>query len=410
MSTQTEPTSSTAETERVVRAYFEDVERNVPGAQLQHYSPTARATIHGQTPGAVDASAIAEQFKMLYEAFPDFTFRIQDIVAQDDRAAVYWKITATFAGPGSFQGFEPTGGRMEVEGVDFVWVANGAIERIEAFSDGMTVARQLGLLPPAGSATEARMAKALNTRTRLGRLLGGSGEPEQVADGVWRVQGQPARCNIYFVRDTEAGSGVVMFDAGAHTMVNSAAAAGAKLGGINRILLGHGHTDHRGTAPFLGAPVYCHPDEVVDAEGSGGFRYWGEGLPKLPIPTRQLHLWFHRRFWDGGPVKIAGTFEEGDEVAGFRVVHIPGHAPGLIALYRERDGVALTSDCFYTLNNLGRDCPPHVPIHAYNLDTEQAIDSIRKLAALEPSVCWPGHANAVTGDVRAQLERAADAG
>ena len=30
-------------------------------------------------------------------------------------------------------------------------------------------------------------------------------------------------------------------------------------------------------------------------------------------------------------------------------------------------------------------------------------------AAMEPAVAWPGHANAVSGDVRAQLERAADA-
>ncbi len=47
---------------------------------------------------------------------------------------------------------------------------------------------------------------------------------------------------------------------------------------------------------------------------------------------------------------------------------------------------------------------------AYNLDTEQARASIRKLAALEPAACWPGHADAVAGaDVRARLERAAAA-
>ena len=48
-----------------------------------------------------------------------------------------------------------------------------------------------------------------------------------------------------------------------------------------------------------------------------------------------------------------------------------------------------------------------MPLAGFNLDTEQARASIRKVAALEPSVAWPGHADAVTGDVRAQLERAA---
>src|SRR5204862_113006 len=83
----------------------------------------------------------------------------------------------------------------------------------------------------------------------------------------------------------------------------------------------------------------------------------------------------------------AGTVSEGDDVAGFRVVHIPGHAPGQIALWRESDRVALTTDGFYTLDRWGRDSDAHVPFGPYNLDTEQARESIRKLAALEPAAC-----------------------
>jgi hypothetical protein len=56
----------------------------------------------------------------------------------------------------------------------------------------------------------------------------------------------------------------------------------------------------------------------------------------------------------------------------------------------------------------GRGCPPHVPEPTYNFDTEQARASIRKLAAMEPAAAWPGHAKPVTGDVRAQLEVAAE--
>ena len=44
---------------------------------------------------------------------------------------------------------------------------------------------------------------------------------------------------------------------------------------------------------------------------------------------------------------------------------------------------------------------------AFNEDTEQARASLRKLAALEPAAAWPGHLDPLTGDVRAQLERAA---
>ena len=399
-------TGTQTSTEQIVRAYFEELEQGSADAPLRHYGPNATGHIIGIL-GPAGREGIAEYFASLHAAFPDYRFKILDVVAQDDRAAVRWRITGTFAGPGTFNGMEPTGARIDIEGIDHVVVADDHIAEIVAYTDSMTVARQLAVLPEQGSKAEQRMTAAVNARTRLARRL--RGEPEQVADGVWRVQGQPARCNVYLVRDPDS-TGVIAFDAGARTMVNAVAAAAASLGGLQRVVLGHGHTDHRGTAPYLGVPVYCHPDEVVDAEGSGGFRYWGEGLPKLPFPTRQLHGWMHRRFWDGGPVKIAGTVREGDEVAGFRVVHLPGHAPGLIALVRDADGVALTTDCFYTLDNLGRDCPPHVPLRAYNLDTDQAIGSIRKLAALELRTCFPGHANPVTGDVRAQLERAADAG
>ena len=113
--------------------------------------------------------------------------------------------------------------------------------------------------------------------------------------------------------------------------------------------------------------------------------------------------------WDGGPVEIAGTVSEGDEIAGFRVVHLPGHAPGLIGLWRESDRLALCSDTLYTLDpQTGRKGPPRVPHRAFNKDTEQARASIRKLAALEPATVWPGHADPVVGDVRSELERIAN--
>jgi glyoxylase-like metal-dependent hydrolase (beta-lactamase superfamily II) len=107
-------------------------------------------------------------------------------------------------------------------------------------------------------------------------------------------------------------------------------------------------------------------------------------------------------------VKIADTVAEGDEIAGFRVVSIPGHAPGQIALWRESDRLALSSDCFYTMDIWGRDSEPHAPFPVYTYDLDAARESMRKLAALEPAAAWPGHARPVTGDVRSQLERAAD--
>ena len=234
-------------------------------------------------------------------------------------------------------------------------------------------------------------------------------EPQRVAEGVWLMRGGLLRTmNVYLVED---GGSVVVFDTGEKGMADSIVAAAERLGGIARVVLGHADTDHRGSAPALSelAPVLCHPDAVSDAEGTGGRDHWNfEQLPRL---VRVVQGFSHDHVWDGGPVKISGTLREGDEVAGFRVIELAGHAPGQIGLLRERDGVALVSDCFYMTDLWGRSVPPQVPHHAYNLDTAQARDSIRKLASLRPAVCWPGHRGPLAGPgVSEQLMRAAGEG
>jgi hydroxyacylglutathione hydrolase len=273
----------------------------------------------------------------------------------------------------------------------------------EAYVDGMTIARQLGVLPPTDSGAERGLTALTNLRTRLARRIA-AGDPEPIADGVWVVRGGfPGRImNVYLLRD---GDGVLLFDAGVQSMTPALAAIGAQMGGITRIVLGHGHADHRGAAPGLGAPVWCHPDEVADAEGDGGMHYFD--LTALDAPGKLL-LRRLLPIWDAGPVSIAGTVSEGDEVAGFRAIHLPGHAPGLIGLWRDSDRLALVSDCFYTLNpQTGIPGAPRVPHRAFNKDNEQARASMRKLAALAPATAWCGHAEPLRGDVAGQLERAA---
>jgi hydroxyacylglutathione hydrolase len=393
-----------SEAEAVARRYFEAINAHDLDGAVALWATGGRENVRGQVDTTAPAG-VREFIGDLLGALPDLRWEIVRTTTEGDRCAVQWRMTGTFAGPGTFGGLAPTGHPLVLEGVDVLTVRDGLIELNDAFTDTMTVPRQIGMMPPLGSVAEQRLLGAFNVKTRVtGRALG---EAELVAEGVWVVQGQPGRCNVYLIEDE---GGVTMFDAGARTMVRAVAAAGARLGGIRRIVLGHGHTDHRGTAPALGVPVYCHPNEVQDAEGSGGFRYWPQGLVGLPTPQRQIHRVLHRYAWDGGPVKIAGTVAENDEVAGFRVIDLPGHAPGQIGLWRESDRLALTSDTFYSIavDGWGVGCPPRVPLEMFNYDTEQARASIRKLAALEPAAAWSGHSKPLTGDVRGQLERAAD--
>jgi hydroxyacylglutathione hydrolase len=395
--------ASKTETAKVVRAYFEELGAGNPDAPLQYYAPDGRARIYGVLPPS-SREEIAAYFRSLWAAFPDFRLEVTDLLADGNQAAVHWRATGTFAGSETFQGLEPNGTRIEVDGVDLVWLKDGKIARIEAYTDNTTIARQLGTLPPQGSPAEERLIGVMNARTRVGRLIAGA--PERVADGVWVIRGGlPQRTmNVYFIQD---GEGVLLFDAGIRAMTRAVAAAGVGLGGITRIVLGHGHIDHRGVAPGLGLPVLCHPDNRADAEGDGGLNY--ADFSKFRSPLARVLYPRLLRWWDGGPVEIAETVSEGDEIAGFEVVLLAGHAPGMIGLWRKSDRLALTSDCFYTLDpETGRKGHARVPHEAFSLDTEQARASMRKLAALNPASAWPGHADALTGDVRSQLERAAD--
>jgi glyoxylase-like metal-dependent hydrolase (beta-lactamase superfamily II) len=234
---------------------------------------------------------------------------------------------------------------------------------------------------------------------------------ERVADGVWLLRGDlRGSMNIYFL---EGEGGAVQFDAGTKAMTKQARAAGERLGGVERIVLGHAHADHRGTASRLDAPVYCHPDEVADAESDTAIASYMD-ISELPVALARRAYPFLLRRWDGGAVKIDGTVAEGDEVAGFQVIHFPGHAPGLIGLWRESDRVALVSDVIYLIDStrLGKPLPEGeagVPHPAWAWDHARAKESVRKLAALEPAVVAAGHAEPLRGEnLRETLERAAE--
>ena len=393
----------------VAKRYFEALAARDVESAVAFWAPGGVERLVGQRE-LTAPEGVRELQNELLGAFPDLSWEILEVLAGDNgdagRVAVRWRATGTFAGPKTFQGFVANGARLEMEGCDVLTVSpEGKIERLDAYLDSGDVARQLGVLPPTGSRAESNLTKLANVRTRAMSWVRG-GEAEPIAEGVWLVRGGiPKTMNVYLIED---GGGVTLFDAGVSDMTAAVAGAGARLGGIKRVVLGHADADHRGAAPGLNVPVYCHPAEREAAESPSHYRDYFD-RSKLD-PRGRTVLWRLLPTWDGGPVQIAGTVDEGDEVAGFKVVHLPGHAPGLIGLFRESDRLALVSDAIYTLDpQSGRRQPAHVPHPAFNQDTEQARVSVRKLAALEPATVWAGHADPVTGDVRGQLDRAATA-
>ena len=138
----------------IARRYFDALTKHELDDAVALWAPGAVDRLIGQDE-LVAPDGIRQYFGDLFDAFPDFAFEIVDTTTQRERCTVRWRATATFIGPGRFQGFAPTGERIAIEGCDVFEVADDLIVANTAYLDSGDIARQLGFLPPAGSRAES---------------------------------------------------------------------------------------------------------------------------------------------------------------------------------------------------------------------------------------------------------------
>jgi glyoxylase-like metal-dependent hydrolase (beta-lactamase superfamily II) len=205
---------------------------------------------------------------------------------------------------------------------------------------------------------------------------------KRLAPGVWRLKELPIpSINVYLAED-------VLIDAG---RTWDRRRIFAELDGveISALALTHVHPDHQGCAKAVcdarGVPLACHADDVDAMEGR---RPVGSGQAFLPR--------LYDRIWTGPPHQVDRVLNEGDEVAGFRVVHAPGHAPGEVIFFRDSDRVAICGDVVRNMSYLTGLPGIRQPPDEMTYDPPENRRSIQKLAALEPSLILPGHGAAIT--------------
>jgi len=158
---------------------------------------------------------------------------------------------------------------------------------------------------------------------------------------------------------------------------------------ISAVALTHVHPDHQGCAKAIcearGVPLACHEDDVDAMEG------------RRPVAaTSNPGAKAFARMWEGPPHKVDRVLGEGDEIAGFRVVHAPGHAPGEVIYFRDSDRVAICGDVVRNMSFLTGLPGIRQPPDEMTYDPAENRRSIQKLAALEPSLILPGHGPAIT--------------
>ena len=187
------------------------------------------------------------------------------------------------------------------------------------------------------------------------------------------------------------------YSQGHQETLSELAALGLDPAAVKRIILTHTHADHVGSVSSIqeasGCQVMLHP------------------ISRHYIETRnRWATWWHYYDHQAEFFSVHDSLEDGQEIGlgslKFQVLHLPGHAAGMIGLYEPREGILISSDALWE-DDLGALTP-----RIEGLDCVfRALESLDRLSGLKVKRVYPGHgrpfedlAEAVAR-VRARLKR-----
>ncbi|ADI11076.1 beta-lactamase domain protein [Streptomyces bingchenggensis BCW-1] len=173
------------------------------------------------------------------------------------------------------------------------------------------------------------------------------------------------------------------------------------LGELREILITHGHTDHYGAAAGLaeatGARILAGAADAPAISGAETIpppvlADWERPLyeanaPQVPAP-RPVPV--DRELADGD------TLDWGQEA---RIVQVPGHTAGSVALHLPSSRALFTGD---SIANVGQLMPG-----VFNVDPEDTVRSFHKQAALDVETACFGHGDPIRTGAGAALRAAA---
>jgi glyoxylase-like metal-dependent hydrolase (beta-lactamase superfamily II) len=226
--------------------------------------------------------------------------------------------------------------------------------------------------------------------------------------------------NVYLVE--EKGGGVLLWDSGLGSAEGMAAIEegfqrlGRRFDEVRRIVISHGHVDHYGAARFVEEkhggeiPAYAHPADVPKMSEAGPrFRdrlpLIGAYLTKLGVPPEVLlaiHDQGARSHGLARRVREVRLFHGGEVIEAqhlsLRVLHMPGHTPGLLCLHDEARRL------FFSADHLLEKVSPN-PIIELGPNGEEGVfrpllayvESVSRMRELELDLVLPGHGPPFTG-------------
>jgi glyoxylase-like metal-dependent hydrolase (beta-lactamase superfamily II) len=180
-------------------------------------------------------------------------------------------------------------------------------------------------------------------------------------------------------------------------------ACGSSVERVARLVVTHAHIDHFGLAgevvrrsggdlvmhrrTDLDLAKYAEPDEAVDTRE---LMLADHGLygPELTASSRGLCDWIPRMPSIGRPTVLLDggeTLVAADRT--WEVVHTPGHSPGHVCLWSATDRLLCSGDHLLRVAS-----PPVTFERGFERDPMGSyLDSLERVASLEPALVLPGH-------------------
>jgi glyoxylase-like metal-dependent hydrolase (beta-lactamase superfamily II) len=214
-----------------------------------------------------------------------------------------------------------------------------------------------------------------------------------------------------YLVDTD--DGVTVIDAGLaghwRDLTAELASMGRSLDDIRGVVLTHGDTDHIGFAERLrrdhGIPVYVHEADAARARGEVKSKAsWG----RIKVGATAGFIWYAMRkggFRTTYLTEVVGVHDGQvlDLPGAPRIIALPGHSPGSIAIHVPVADAVFVGDGLTTRHVLtGRTGPQPAP---FTDDPEQALASLRRLEALPASWVLPGHGTPWNGGIDKAIQQ-----